>query len=141
MEMAAMIDHVAQLDRAAEFYSAGWGFESSRGRHTAAELDIAWRWHLPPPLNLNGFRQALKRAWREQFGVICQDCNREMAFEQRNQRASNYATIDHILARGLGGTCDLNNIRVICLRCNGKKSKREGMEAHAVLFRSIGLSD
>ena len=47
----------------------------------------------------------------------------------RNKHAKNYATIDHIIARGLGGNDDLHNIQIICRKCNNYKSRKEGSMA------------
>lgn len=94
----------------------------------ADALEILWIWQQPPPIHLYGFRQALKKAWKAKFGCNCPSCNREMNF--KNSHAKNFATIDHIIARGLGGTDELHNIQVICRRCNNDKSRDEGRKAH-----------
>ena len=66
---------------------------------------------------------ALRRTWREKFGDSCRDCTRQMDFKHHNSWS--YATVDHILARALGGTEELENLRIICRRCNNDKAKVE----------------
>ena len=98
---------------------------------TAADLDINFRWADPPPVYLFGFRRALVRAWKDKFGGLC-SCGREMLFGRSFYPLSDYATIDHIRCRAMGGTDALNNLQVICQRCNQKKSRiefREYMDA------------
>lgn len=91
----------------------------------AEGLNIAWEYRMPIPLHLAGFRNALRRAWKIKYGVECMECGNKMEFESTKRKTSNYATIDHILARGLGGNDELKNLRIICYRCNNKKGKIE----------------
>ena len=39
------------------------------------------------------------------------------------------ATIDHIIARGLGGTNAKSNLRIICSACNSLKARTEAAQA------------
>lgn len=90
----------------------------------ADSLKILTVWPSPPPLHLYGFKKALREAWKAEFGCKCPSCKNEMSFI--NKDAKNYATIDHIIARALGGNDNLHNIQIICKKCNNEKSKREG---------------
>ena len=38
--------------------------------------------------------------------------------------ASNYATIDHIVPKSRGGTSNIENLRLICRKCNNKRGNR-----------------
>lgn len=99
-------------------------------QNTAADLvDAGWKLIEPLQLQLGGVRSVLRKAWRDHFGRVCPECNREMCFHSKRRKERNYATIDHIKARGLGGTDALSNLRIICLECNGKKSRIESDEA------------
>jgi 5-methylcytosine-specific restriction endonuclease McrA len=95
-------------------------------KRTAAELvGIEWPDGGPPPFHDTRFRREVRTAWRKQFGGKCQGCGHGMAFDVRDQQMPNFATIDHINARGLGGSEELHNVQVICARCNNKKSLQE----------------
>ena len=96
---------------------------------TAADLDIKWTWRDEPPSHLKGFKAALIRAWFEKFGSVCEDCGNEMYYGSCYVGPKRYATLDHILARGLGGKELLSNYRVICSDCNWRKSGKESEEA------------
>lgn len=61
------------------------------------------------------------RAWLKQFGYKCPSCKAKMLYEPERRNSWRYASLDHILPMCRGGTYALNNLRVICQRCNGKK--------------------
>lgn len=75
-------------------------------------------------------KKAIRHAWRRKFGHLCQCCGTTMHFEIKFRGHKHYATIDHILARGLGGTNNLSNIQIICKLCNNKKSAHEDHQIH-----------
>ena len=90
---------------------------------TAADLNIAWAWSDPPPIFLGGFRRALKRSWKDQFGPPCPTCGREMTFDRRKGDHNSYASIDHIVPISDGGSSKLTNLRVICRYCNTTRAQ------------------
>jgi 5-methylcytosine-specific restriction endonuclease McrA len=51
----------------------------------------------------------------------CLICNGPIAFDARTGEG---ATLEHIRARGRGGTEDLENLAVVHARCNGEKGRR-----------------
>ena len=62
-------------------------------------------------------RQKREEVFAEQ-GRVCKLCG-----------ATEDLTIDHILAQGLGGTNAKENLQVLCISCNNKKSVEEGNRA------------
>jgi 5-methylcytosine-specific restriction endonuclease McrA len=65
--------------------------------------------------------KALKKLWINHFGRHCLCCG--ISMQDYNHNARNYATIDHVLARSLGGKVhDHANLTVICSACNTHKS-------------------
>ena len=52
-------------------------------------------------------------------GFTCQNCGRKMVLGGDNSRA---ATIDHITARGNGGTNEKENLQLLCSKCNTGKA-------------------
>lgn len=89
--------------------------------HEIAELKV-WK---DAPIHLATFKKAVRNAWKRHFGCKCQLCGAIMLFDVRNRHHRHYATLDHILARGLGGGNGLDNIQVVCRECNNKKSVEE----------------
>lgn len=74
------------------------------------------------------WRRIVCDAWRKKFGSRCSGCDRHMHFEEKYKYRDNYATIDHIRSRALGGTNDLDNITVCCRNCNAVKARGEQRE-------------
>lgn len=71
-------------------------------------------------------QRMLKFMWFSYFGRYCPSCGTEMTTKQTKTCRNEFATIDHILARGLGGhTTDFSNLTCICRGCNGSKSAYE----------------
>lgn len=93
--------------------------------HRASDIEELKCWPNPPMLHIANVKKALRNAWRRKFGDICQMCRARMHFEIKFRSHKHYATIDHILARGLGGTDSLENIQVVCHECNNFKSWEE----------------
>lgn len=90
--------------------------------HRASEIAELSVWQHQSNIHLATFKKMVRQAWRRQFGDICQSCNVRMHFEIRFRTHRHYATIDHIIARSLGGGDELENIQVICRDCNNEKS-------------------
>lgn len=88
----------------------------------ASEIKELTAWNDLPSMHLSTFKKALRLAWRRHFGGKCQSCECLMHFEIRYRSHKHYATIDHIVARALGGTDALDNLQVICKDCNNLKS-------------------
>lgn len=72
-------------------------------------------------------RHRLIRAWFKACGRDCGECGVEMVLTPPPSGVSQprQASIDHIIARCLGGTNALSNLRVICRACNNAKSVAE----------------
>lgn len=72
-------------------------------------------------------KQWLVQAWFSVCGAACGVCGVEMVRPRPNQPNTepNVATIDHIIARCLGGTNAPSNLRVICAGCNTSKAVDE----------------
>ena len=81
--------------------------------------------HMDAPLHLANVKKMVRQAWKRAFGEVCQSCGCRMHFEAKFRSSRHYATLDHILARGLGGANTLENIAVVCMSCNNKKSADE----------------
>lgn len=66
-----------------------------------------------------------------QQGGLCHDCGCEMTMKRPGGRTStlplpkNFATLEHKLARALGGTDHISNLVVSCHGCNNRKSAAE----------------
>lgn len=93
--------------------------------HRASDLAELKCWNDPPQIHIATVKKAVRQAWKRTFGDICQSCSIRMHFEVKFRSHKHYATIDHILARALGGTNSLENIQVICKECNNLKSADE----------------
>lgn len=66
----------------------------------------------------------LKKVWFRHFGNNCLCCFKPMQAEVAE--SNSFATIDHVLARSLGGhSTDYANLTVICSKCNSGKSAYE----------------
>ncbi len=76
-------------------------------------------------VNVATVKKAIRQAWKRHFGDACPTCNARMHFEMKFRKHRHYATLDHILARSLGGDNSLSNIAVVCAFCNNLKSKDE----------------
>lgn len=98
----------------------------------ASEIPELKSWPNPPLLHVSCVKKALRSAWRRHFGEICQSCERPMHFEIKFRKNKHFATIDHIIARSINGSNGLDNIQVICLGCNGKKSVDEFHQSNAL---------
>ena len=55
-----------------------------------------------------------------QRGFACPLCGVRMTFNHVTDRRA--ASIDHVIPRGLGGTNDRDNLRLICVGCNWKEN-------------------
>jgi|GEM_PF-6577012 len=94
---------------------------------SCADLPLASLWNGVRPS-----RSRLIEAWFAHFGRRCLFCDQEMLKEGRRRNARpDRPTLDHIDALSLGGTDTLENIQVICSRCNSLKAGAE----HAILRR------
>lgn len=97
---------------------------------TMAEV---WRHHpAPASVRTSQGRIDTKRAWFAYYGARCLFCDVQMILVA--ERSKRMATIDHIDARGLGGTNDPANIQVICRGCNAEKAALEGPLANLRLI-------
>ena len=65
----------------------------------------------------SGLAEKIRRAWRTKFGPECA-CGRTMRFTKEARNSPDFASIDHIRPRALGGSGALRNLRVICAACN-----------------------
>ena len=66
----------------------------------------------------------LKKVWFRHFGNNCLCCFKPM--HTNNAESGSFATIDHVLARSLGGhSTDYRNLTIICRDCNSDKSAYE----------------
>ncbi len=66
----------------------------------------------------------LKKVWFRHFGNNCLCCFKPM--HTNDAESGSFATIDHVLARSLGGhSTDYRNLTIICRDCNSDKSAYE----------------
>lgn len=98
---------------------------------TCKQIGVSDAWGDPAPAGSARFRRAARRKWLDKFGPHCPLCDCVMVFEAivGGPRFQRMATLDHILARGLGGTNALDNLCFICRRCNQEKAVRESILA------------
>lgn len=75
-------------------------------------------------------KRQLLTAWFAACGATCGECGVRMVRQKPGDdfQLPHNATIDHIKARGLGGTNSLRNLRIICHSCNNAKSHEENRE-------------
>lgn len=90
--------------------------------HRASDIEELKSWSDPPDFSSPVIKKLLRAAWKRAFGKLCPLCKCVMHFDLDHQHHRHFATIDHIIARGLGGTNHLYNIQVLCKKCNGRKS-------------------
>lgn len=71
--------------------------------------------------------------------IHCRKCGKEMTFTNDYTKSGwkRQCTVDHVLARGLGGSDTVDNFELICGGCNNKKSKFEQKLLNEI--RNIGL--
>lgn len=94
--------------------------------HRASEIEDLEYWKNGTlSLDRSPLKKVIRKAWKRKFGDICQICSCRMHFEVKFRSHPRYATIDHILARGLGGSNSLENVQVVCFTCNNGKSVDE----------------
>jgi 5-methylcytosine-specific restriction endonuclease McrA len=67
-------------------------------------------------------RRAIKRAQSEGL-THCPLCSRPLDYTNPYRPES--AEVDHIIEHSRGGEDNINNTRVICRNCNGKRRSRE----------------
>lgn len=68
----------------------------------------------------------MKYMWISYFGNQCPSCGVDMTTSLSKVNKANAMTIDHILARSLGGATRAEyNLTCICRSCNGYKSAYE----------------
>ncbi len=66
---------------------------------------------------------------------LCYLCQCQMklrmpnGWPDRTQPPRDYATFDHVEARGLGGTNTKDNLRLACWTCNNRKARVEAEES------------
>jgi len=58
-----------------------------------------------------------------QCGGRCPECGRKMQNKRKGDRES-YMTIDHIIPKSKGGKKNLENLRPLCRKCNGKRGNK-----------------
>jgi len=84
-------------------------------------------------------RSVIREVLFQQQGGRCAHCECAMTLKRRGGRNStaptprNLATLDHKVARSLGGTDAVDNLVVACHRCNNRKSADEYREHQRVL--------
>lgn len=62
--------------------------------------------------------------WRRD--PYCRSC-KKLTWLWGKGESKDQATIDHIIARSMGGTDTEDNFQLLCSGCNGKKSKKENV--------------
>jgi 5-methylcytosine-specific restriction endonuclease McrA len=71
---------------------------------------------------LTGLRNLV---WFKKYGTVkkvaCYICGKLLTFKE--------STLEHILARGLGGKNNLENLDIACENCNRSKAKKERLLA------------
>jgi 5-methylcytosine-specific restriction endonuclease McrA len=87
----------------------------------------------------NGVRESVRKAVFRRDNYTCRACGIVEHAVKRQRGGYGYYTqidgvylsIDHIHPRSLGGSSEMNNLRVLCTRCNTAKGARpawpEGM--------------
>lgn len=88
-------------------------------------------------------RRELIDEWFRACGTLCGECAVPMLRQKPGQdmQLPMTATIDHINARGLGGTNAFSNLRVICHACNNAKAHEENRtyERRKKMYRERAL--
>lgn len=77
--------------------------------------------------SMKNYHRAVWRlaAWREDKRCRNPKCQRETHNEPHSDDWKNKATLDHKIARGLGGSDTEENFALLCGKCNCEKSKIE----------------
>lgn len=58
-------------------------------------------------------------------GFKCPDCGEVMELNGRSVNHPKTCSLDHIIPRWIGGTHDVENLRIVCYQCNQKKGRDE----------------
>lgn len=66
-----------------------------------------------------------KESLRLRDGDLCYICGKPMSFNIADRNSPDYATMDHLLPRCLGGKQHLDNLKLAHQRCNLKRAVRE----------------
>jgi 5-methylcytosine-specific restriction protein A len=105
-------------------------FRPARLREQQSEAEAS-----RPNANERGYCSKAWKAKRLQVltrdGYQCQDCGRIV--DQPRQ-----AHVDHIVARGAGGTDELSNLRTLCASCHSSRTARD---QHAGYRSSFGARE
>ena len=79
-------------------------------------------------------RASRKALWAQQRGR-CRECGREMEYGPLDTNdgplPDNYATVDHIIPKGRGGTSVRANLQLLCKACNEFKDSFTPAELNA----------
>jgi 5-methylcytosine-specific restriction endonuclease McrA len=83
----------------------------------------------------------VKQLWLAYFGNECPSCGNEMHWDRPADHPHGI-TVDHILARSLGGNNDPDNLTCICWECNNHKSAYESricmvLEGNRLNYRTL----
>ncbi len=78
-------------------------------------------------------RRWLLRVLVQRTGGKCEYCSRQVSL--KDEAASDYATVDHVVARANGGRDSPENLRLACRRCNLEKGSGIAVDgAYAAAF-------
>jgi 5-methylcytosine-specific restriction endonuclease McrA len=83
----------------------------------------------------NASKDDIRKMYAESLrsGFKCPYCNTDMTIDSH---LLNTASIDHVIARGLGGDNSLRNMKLCCMKCNRDKAV---VESHYVTARLNGI--
>lgn len=82
-------------------------------------------------MRINGKQLSYKQILFKECNGICPECKKPMSL--KNPKADNYATIDHILPKSLGGINIFSNYNLLCKKCNQEKGSKFGDKEKEIL--------
>lgn len=122
---------VAQLDRAAVFYTEGWGFDSSQRRQSLEDVVLQNRKYRRRAWAYWSHSGWVRRAGGR-VGVYCFYCGSFLPQKK--------VTVDHATPKCRGGTHDAQNLLPACRPCNNAKGPLTLDEYRQACPKPKGLS-
>lgn len=77
----------------------------------------------------------------EKSSGICCICGCRLHIDKNSYNSNEYAQIDHIHPKSLGGRSNIDNLRALCKSCNSKRMNRSGEKLISTIVNSINNSN
>jgi 5-methylcytosine-specific restriction endonuclease McrA len=88
---------------------------SSKGKRIKQFYNPHWKQEI--------IKECIKRDFKHDLKACCKDCNKHIAELENDVVKWNDCTIEHIKPLSQGGSNDLDNIELLCEKCNNDRAK------------------